>query len=399
MFSPGSSNYFFKKDPRRFGAQQENYLERVEEIVQTTVLRFKDACQSEANLSGLFDETLQIMGQARFEIAQAHGTENADLHGRLRRDNSVTSGIMHTSLGGVYQAYNDRLLHLIQGHLREMRHNLKSFDQTEKKIITPVCLGRKTSLDISILSKEKQMHWDFEYSKENYARICHQSSIKPLDSSHSLQECFNHLMTLDVLAAIKKHSIEDYKRLKTTHLIRDIYLRFEGRKSDWVMLTVRCEINGKMYALSQYLTWMYRTFNDDPIDFMTTRIHPTVISIVHQDVFLTNDTLEDIANLFVEVLRWHGENKEELINLIGLINYLFAHAMPFARGSAAISEWIEMALYRFHGLNLEYNQTLSINMEALTLPLHDFIAKYPSMIKLSEMAEVLTQDHRQSGLA
>jgi hypothetical protein len=27
---------------------------------------------------------------------------------------------------------------------------------------------------------------------------------------------------------------------------------------------------------------------------------------------------------------------------IGLINYLFAHAMPLERGSAAICEWLEM---------------------------------------------------------
>ena len=129
------------------------------------------------------------------------------------------------------------------------------------------------------------------------------------------------------------------------------------------------------------------TFKDDPVDLMTTRTDPTVISLIHQDRFLISETLRDIANLFKQVIEWNGEETQQLVDLVGLINYLFAHAMPFERGSAAVSEWLEMAIYKYHGLDMQYNESVSINMEALILPLYEFIAKYPSMIKLEPIVD------------
>jgi hypothetical protein len=62
--------------------------------------------------------------------------------------------------------------------------------------------------------------------------------------------------------------------------------------------------------------------------------------------------------------------------------------MPFIRGSAAISEWFEMSLYGFHGFNVSYNNQKHINLEALVVPLSDFLKNYASLIKLEEQPQM-----------
>ena len=382
MFSSNSSNYFFKQSPRRFGSKQDDYYARVGNIVATTADNIFDAVREQRDLTQLFHDTVHSLGGMRHDIAVDHGTEHAEMYGNPRNGSSSAGFVMSTGLYEVYNEYNDRLLLELQRYLRTMKHTVKNFQQTELKVQREPCLGRRTSIEFSILSAEKGAEWQVAYSRETYDRMCGICSISPLDECSSIEQCFNHLMTTDVMRIIKEKSIDDYKRLKTMHVIKDVYNQFSGRKSDWVLATVRCEMHGKMYALTQYLTWMYRTYQDDPVDWMTTRTDPTVISLIHQDVFLINETLNDLANVFKQAIEWDGNNIQELMNLVGLINYLFAHAMPFERGSAAICEWLEMSIYRYHGLDLQYNEAVSINMEALVLPLNEFIEKYPSMVKL-----------------
>ncbi len=381
-YSSCSSNYFFNRNPQRFGSQQEDYLNQVNEIVSATADRIHDTVNKKSDLTQLFHDLLDSLGTTRHNIAQQHGTRNAEIYGQRRDRNTVEKSIMTTMLYEAYGEYNQPLMARLQNYLRKMPHTDRAFQQTELKVPGKPCLGRKTSTDIAILSAEKMKEWSAEYSRENYERICDLCAITPLDTSYTLEQLFKHLSTKDVMRVIKEKSIDDYKRLKTTSIFLDIREQFAGKKSDWVLATERCEIRGKMYALTQYITWMYRTYTDDPVELMTTRPDPTVISLIHQDVFLIQETLNDIADLFKQAIEWDGKNTQELTDLVGLINYLFAHSMPFIRGSAAIAEWLEMAIYRYHGLDLQYNEATSINMEALVQPLNEFIEKYPSMIKI-----------------
>lgn len=49
------------------------------------------------------------------------------------------------------------------------------------------------------------------------------------------------------------------------------------------------------------------------------------------------------------------EAMPRLIRAIAEIHWFLAHAMPFSRGSAAVTEWIVMGLFAFHGLAIEFN--------------------------------------------
>lgn len=74
---------------------------------------------------------------------------------------------------------------------------------------------------------------------------------------------------------------------------------------------------------------------------------------------------------------------------MALFSYELAHAMPFARGSAAVAEWFEQAIYRFHGYELSYDNSKMVNLEALTTMLPEYFNNYDSLIKLEQIADVL----------
>jgi hypothetical protein len=135
---------------------------------------------------------------------------------------------------------------------------------------------------------------------------------------------------------------------------------------------MRLQVEGKMVPLSQYITWMCVDQEEDTIDRMT---NESVSTIIHQDPFLIREMLQDVAKLFKEAVLWNRDKDDlkKLKDRVALIDYELSHAMPFYRGSAAIAEWIEMALYQYHGFTLRYLPEKLVNLEALTSPLHEFI--------------------------
>lgn len=385
MFSSGSSHYFFKRCPDRFGSQQRNYLKRVARIVERTAANIQDAVIKQHDLKHLFHDLLRDLGTERHRIAMSHDTESAEMYGQLRDTPDAFGVFMYTSLYDIYREHNQQLLHRIQNYLRQIPHTALSFEKNNMQVIEEPCLNTQTSAEISIFTCQTKDYRGPEYYRSYYEQMCHMCSITPLKRSDSIEDCLNHLMSKEVMALIREKSIEDYERIKLDFVRRDMYTLFPGKKSDWVLMTQHCEINGKMYALTQYLTWMSRNQKDDPVELMTSRIKPTIISLIHQDVFLIKETLEEIARLFKTAIEWDRQDQQELIKTMALFNYLFAHAMPFERGSASICEWLEMSIYEYHRMKLQYHQGYSINMEAFIRPLSEFVEKYPTMIALEPL--------------
>ena len=56
--------------------------------------------------------------------------------------------------------------------------------------------------------------------------------------------------------------------------------------------------------------------------------------------------------------------------------------MPFARGSAAIGEWLEASIYHYHGFDGFHHKTTTLgDLEAITaLSLSDFLNRYDETI-------------------
>lgn len=382
MFHSGSSMFFIQQSPGRFGGQQGDYLRHVEKIVSETVSQIQESVDSKKDLEKVFSSILKNLAKARRDIAIKHNTQAKEKFGAFRGQGETNPGLMLTPLDDVYLKYNDRLIELIKTHLKRMKHSKEKFEQTESKVSENV-FGRNTSFDISIMPIEKIDEWCPDYSERHYRTLCKECGIPPLKEGSDLNDCYNSLMKKNNLKLVKEKSLADYKKLKNTYFIKDIGCDFAGAKTDWLLVTVRCEMHGKLYALTQYLTWMCRNKKDDPVEYMSTRPDKTIISLVHQDPFLIKDSLIEIGKVFKKAVEWNREEGlEKLTHLIADITYLFSHAMPLERGSAAVGEWLEMALYRYHGFDIKYAEGVCVNMEALTLPYKEFMEKYTSFLKI-----------------
>lgn len=101
--------------------------------------------------------------------------------------------------------------------------------------------------------------------------------------------------------------------------------------------------------------------------------------VVQQDPFDIEKTLRSVRAAFDKAMKWTSERPEEDLKIaMGLIRYQFAHAMPFKRGSAAIAEWLETAIYRYHGFD-RFQQPCDrlLDLDAFTaFSLKEFMENY-----------------------
>lgn len=386
------SNYVVNFESNKYGGQQEEFLKQSNEIINLAVKKIQAATLEKKDLVQLFHETLAFFGEARHRIAIAHKTPKAELFG-IRRDEKFQSIAYTTPLCGAYYEYNPRVLNVMQTHLKKMNHSLREFHQTELEVKEDKYLGRNFSMEFSILT-ETVKHMNKYHSYENYIRLCALIGIKPEapegeadvkdENGRLLPVCMNKLLSnREAMIVLKKKFPEEYKRLKLYLVILQMrFLAPHKKKSDWALTTLRLEVDGKMYAISQYLTWMYRDFKDDPVERM---LNHSISTILHQDPFLIDAMLADIAKIFKKAIEWNGKDLNELMQDVALLEYEFAHSMPHSRGSGAIAEWIETAIFRFHGYHVRYNQKKMVTFEAYVSSLKQFVENYKTMIFLEKV--------------
>lgn len=388
------SSFIVNNEKDKYGDKQTDYIARANATISHAVKSFQEAATAGKDLIKLFHETLAFFGEERHHIARDHKTEKAEYFG-IRRDKEEFKGPCGmTPLCGCYREYDDRILPTIQANLKQMEHTFQEFQQTELKIQSDRYLNRGFSKEVSILTYDMMKNWSTS-EREEYERICKLCNVSPKTKDE-------HLGTLshnkEAMQTLKTKYPDDYKRLKLSIAILELRKQFpEERKSDWVFVTLRLEVNEKMYALSQYLTWAYRDFKTDPIERMT--MH-SLVTIIHQDPFLIDIMLDDIAKVFKRALEWDKKNLKDLMTTVALFEYEFAHSMPHLRGSGAIAEWFEVALFRYHGYNLRYNQKKMVTFEAYSSSLKEFVESYGSMVYLDNIdakKEPMKDDIKQDG--
>lgn len=107
---------------------------------------------------------------------------------------------------------------------------------------------------------------------------------------------------------------------------------------------------------------------------------PSVIT--HATLHDQPEFIPEIGRCFYEALVCKDESL--LTGKVARFQYLFAHGMPYMRGSAAIGEWLEQVIYLIHGYGVEFNPEKCINLEALVSPQADFEKNYSSMVTLTK---------------
>jgi hypothetical protein len=360
--------------------RQSEYVRRSEEIVVEGTQRLARAVEGGQDLVDVFDELLTFLAENRHEIAVSAGVESADQFGKKRDVGDLDNQpFMLTTMGGQYAAYNEVLISDFQTQLHAMAHTVHGFQQKTLKVDGEPVMGRKNSTEFVIIDKD---NLDASLYRPSIAqsKVLHKLISKGPFNEEEVHHAFTH--DRNAMYQLKKTHPEVYKKMKLTAGMAKMYSTFKGSlKSHWVLVTRRTETDKKMYASSQYLTWMHCNYKNDPVENMT---DTSFVGIIHHDSFLIQDTLSDVAQLFKQSIETDSKNREALINLVGLLEVQLAHATPFHRGSAAISEWLEQIIYRHHGLTLTYTEGVSVNLKALTLDLKPFIDQYPEMIELVE---------------
>jgi hypothetical protein len=376
------STYIIERAPNQFGGQQQAFVEASNAIVKNATDLFSTAKVSNQDLIQLFFSTLGFFGETRSRIAVSHGTEGAEEFG-IRRDlkEDFTAFVM-TPLGDPYDEYNDRLLPVIQKQLKTMEYDLNDFHQTKSQVYFDRCLARRPMMDYSIITPDLPNWEKVTFTDEDYERIREISEVpRALGKDRYVQLLRNK----DALWKLREKSPNDYRRLKLLACIIRLRKDFSmARKSDWIHVTLRASLNGKMQDFSEYLTWANRDGVNDPVDRMTGR---SIISVIHQDALLIETMLDDIAKIFKNSIVWNGENLKDLKDQVALFRYEHSHAMPFKRGSSAVAEWFERALYGTHGMKVTYNPGKMVDLEALTSTLKEFVDNYDSMITLTKLEE------------
>jgi len=158
------------------------------------------------------------------------------------------------------------------------------------------------------------------------------------------------------------------------------FVRFE-RKNIYVLGTLRLELEPKkMVCIARHLTWMYQDWAQDPVDRM--REH-SVDYVIHQDPFLIERTQNACSQIFADILAWdRTKSLDSFKDKIALLRFVYRNSMPCNRGDGAIGNWLELALYRYHGfIDTKHNSKRLPCFELLsTTTLSQYLQEYRETI-------------------
>ncbi len=145
-------------------------------------------------------------------------------------------------------------------------------------------------------------------------------------------------------------------------------------KNLFVHAVLKTKINDEMCEIADYFTWMYESteWKDDK----TPKEHPILrmkkyskMLIVHQDELLISKTLNEISNIFENVVYWNKstQSQEDLKDQMGILCYLLSHNMRNLTRTVIEDEQLERAIYLSHGFTHSRNK--EIDLLAFTNPL------------------------------
>jgi len=379
------SNFIINQNPEMYGGKQERYVEAKKAAIQSGLKLLENAREEKKNFRELFFDIFNLFAAARHTIAVSGKTENAELFGRNRMD--CSDDVAVTGMAGVYEKFNQRMIRTLQEVLKG-KIPLKDPLKEKKFTVEGSCLNRKCSFEIELLTNN-----DLVQRFDSMKVSCNQYGSKLSAPNVDLK---NYPPTPTEREGLNKFNAQflDFKiaypqAYDTTRLhfvyegIQNFFPSHENVydakknlvgtrkipqsfKSIFIVAKTFIEIDKKMHALSEFVTWTYRDFTTDPVDRMKT----STIVIVHQDRFLIDPTLTEISKIFEKALSWNDQHSlTELKDDTALIRYLFAHSMPSARGSAAEAEWLEEFLYEAHGFSCTHLSDTLGDMEAFVAPL------------------------------
>jgi len=300
---------------------------------------------------------------------QDHKTEKAEEFGK-RRDDTGTHTIQNFWAEAEYTKYNNAILQLFAKKMSIMVKN----DVTKKSFGYP-----HSKIEIEILSGKDvaDRGWN-EMPKVSFSEEFLETARRIRDPNHPLirtrmdEEC----------GRIKQEDPELYHQIFVAHSFVDLAIRYPNPagRAAFVMGTVRLAIDKKLYPIARYLTWLDYDNKNDPIDLMQRN---STMQILHLDKHYIQEILPDIAKVFERAVTCERTEKETFKKTMAEFRFKMAFVMPFCRGSAAIAEWYENAIYYHKKFNfLSYKKGTQLDLECFANPvLPLFQKKYDSFFE------------------
>jgi len=400
------TSYITERSPGKYGGMQKDYAFQSKRAIEAAKIQISIGVSEGKDITALFHEVLHELASARQRIAADHRTKFSECFGRKRdlspSPEDLARGVKAQFIGAFtlltgkeYSEYNSLFLDRLRLVLNTLKHDIRGFSETTYEETKKV-LGLVNKFSAEVLTGESLLRLGAIPTIEELNAAITIEGDKPIN-------IIDFTNSREAMLSLKSSAPDLYKRLRMSHYLRALAIEcpspnqirtdsgeiiLEGNpgnlKSMYVLATNRLELDGKLYAMSQYLTWMYCNYSQDPVDRM---VKHSKVMVIHQDTFLIETTLKNIAKIFKESVLWNRD-KESLVDLknkVALLRYEFAHNMPFIRGSAAIAEWLEAAIYHYHGFTeFHHSKTSLSDLEALTsLTLEDFMKRYDRTIALA----------------
>lgn len=376
-------------------SRQEIFKAESQKIIEIAVERIKNSiCSADFKPGLLFWDLLDTFAKERQRIAQQAGTPEAQLFGRESTDLD-SGGFYDTSLVGAYAKANELAIKQLAAEMRPMKPSLKEFPNRTRKVEEEV-QGRHFSFNIEILEPNLVQKYTHDIPFEEQCKL----------KTEILQEFSSKPTGFQIIKRMKEKRPDLYKHTRMYYYVTKVFESFprpqvdmEKReiisgnvanlKSDFILVTKRSEINGKMYATSQWLTWAYKDYTRNPLDRMLLPEYRPTATVLHQDVFLREDALKECEKIFTNIMKWDCKTSSisNLKDQVALLRYIFAEALPYIRGSAAIGEWLEGAIYGAFDKTCTYHPSYtkeSVDLVAIsTLKYSDYLHRYHDLVHVS----------------
>lgn len=335
---------------------------------------------------------VRVLQNARHEIALMHQPEKAHLFGIRRDDPETHQEGYNTSITGLYfpyEEYNKKYMERLIEVLQQIPHDVKTFRETSievhEKVMNKKCTFQVELLDISELEKRKytkfpsmeELHEALGIKDKKTHEIIHDYELmNRLKIEH--KELYDRIVFNSVLTSI---NLVFPSPAMQGRGIEESFVRYE-RKSIYVLATLRLELEPKkIFCISRHMTWMYQDWQQDPVERM--REH-SVDFVIHQDTFLVERTQNACAQIFADIIAWDKTNSslEDLKDRVALLRFVYGNSMPCSRGDGSVGDWLELALYNYHGFkNTKHNKGLLPCFELLaTTNLSQYLEEYRKTI-------------------
>ncbi len=390
------SNYMISRGSD-FGGSQDEYLFWSRVSIVKARKMIEESPKNQETLSLLFSQVLEFLAQRRRQLAFDHKTPAAGEFGS-RRDGALFAQLSYTPFTRGYREYGQQILSSLKEELSKMEKDDKRFIQ--KRRFTEDCsFGLRSSLEIQVFDPKdikEQGLLELAFSglppgfpielcnrnlknEEDQARL--RAALRDLKKQDPL--CHARLRIMSMIVYLMKIYPSPFKAGQ-----KEGELEWVGDlanlKSTYVLATIHCEIGGRMLPIYQYLTWIYRDPDHPEEDFLERMLRCSTVTIIHQEYDYVEETLQGVAKTFAKAVLWDQKDLSELKKEMALLRYGLA-CMPFGRGSAAISEWLEAAIYEYHGIRYKIDPNRLVDLEVYANPLFaNFYKAYGSMVQLEK---------------